>query len=243
MSAQSEDLWIPVISDILGREVPRKKFLVGLYEPSSHWFALILAMASGLLRRGHVVNIVTTTTSPSQIRTDLARTVPNLSELESGRRFFLSDWHTWITGKKSEEIISVDSLSLVKMSIDERRFEKEFSPTYDLAVLDSTSTILKYNDERAFMQWFDRLVAGLKQLKGIRLYGFVKRFHSEALYANVEGLADGVIELDYREREGKLENVIRLKSLKGMSHPTEWRKLSVGQDGRLELSNESATNI
>ncbi len=212
---------------------------MGLYEPSSHWLPLILTMASGLLRGGHVVNIVTTATSPSQIRLELERTLPNLSELESGRKFFLSDWHTWMTGKKSEEAISIDSLSIVKMSIDQSRFRKEFGPTYDFVGVDNFSTILKYNDERAFMQWFDNLVAGLKQLKGVRLYGFVKRFHSEALYSNIEALADGVIELDYQERGGKLENVMRVKSLKGMSHPTEWRSLSVLRDGSLQLSTEN----
>ncbi len=173
-------------------------------------------MASALLRRGHVVNIVTATTSPSKIRAELGGTVPNLGELESGKKFFLVDWYTWMTNKRSEEAMSLDSLSLAKMSVDQRRMMTEFSPTYDFAAIDSCSTILKYNDERAFMQWFDRIVAGLKELKGVRLYGFLKRFHSEALYANVEALADGVIELDYREIEGKLENTIRVKSLKGV---------------------------
>ncbi len=221
--------------------MPRQKFLVGLYEPSSHWVHLILTMTSGLLRRGHVVNFVTTTTAPSKIRAELRRRLPNLVDLESEKKFFLADWYTWMTGKRSEEAMSMDSLSLAKMSIDNRRFIAEFSPTYDLAVVDSCSTILKYNDERTFMQWFDRVVAGLKELKGVRLYGFVKRFHSEALYSNIEALADGVIELDYREIDGKLENIIRVKSLKGVSHPTEWRKLRVAPDGNLMLRNEPAT--
>lgn len=196
-------------------------------------------MASTFLRTGHVVNILTTAALPSQIRDSLTRTVPNLTKLESERKFILSDWYTWLTGKKSNEAISVDSLSLVKMSIDESRFQKEFSPTYDLALVDSFSTLLKYNDERTFMPWFDKVVAGLKEMKGIRLYGFLRGMHSEALYADVEAVADGVIELDYRERNGRLENAIRLKSLKGMPHPTEWRSLSVRENGTLELAKNN----
>jgi len=233
---QPEGLRVPILSDVLGYPMPRQKILVGLYEPASNWLSLILTMASGLLRNGHVVNIAATATPPSQIRAELGKTVPNLSELESGNKFFLSDWYTWVTGKKSEERISLDSLSIAKMSMDQSRFVKEFSPTYDFAVADNISAFLKYNDERTFMQWFDRLIASLRQLKGVRLYGFVKRFHSEALYANVEALADGVIELDYRERDGKLENLARVKILKGMPHPTEWRSLRVARDGTMELS-------
>ena len=239
MMTRPEGLWIPILSDIVGYPVPKQRILVGLYEPSSHWLSIILTMASGILRAGQVVNIVTTTTPPSRIRAELQRTVPNLSELESGNRFFLADWQTWMTGRKSEEAISLESLSVAKMSLDQSRFVKQFSPSYDFVVADSASAILKYNDERTFMQWFDRLVASLRELKGIRLYGFIKRFHSEALYANIEALADGVIELDYREKGGKLENAIRVKSLKGMSHITEWRPLQVVQDGHLELLTDN----
>jgi len=110
-----------------------------------------------LIRGGHVANIVTTATSPLQIRLEPQRKVPNLSELESARKFFLSDWHTWMTGKKSEEGISVNSLSVVKMGIDQSRFRKEFGFAYDFVGVDNFSTALKYNDERPFMQWFDNV--------------------------------------------------------------------------------------
>jgi KaiC/GvpD/RAD55 family RecA-like ATPase len=226
---------VPILTDLLGFPIPRQRVLVGLYDPSSHWLSLILTMAAGLLRGGLVVNIVTTATPPSQIRLELERTIPNLGDLEYGRKLFLSDWHTWMTGLKSKERLSVDSLSIAKVGIDQSRTQKEFSPIYDFAVADSFSTFLKYNDERIFMQWFDRLVAGTKQMKGVRLYGFVKGFHSEALYSNIVALADGVIELDYRQRAGIMENVMRVKSLKGMSHPTRWRSLSVVHDGSLQL--------
>jgi KaiC/GvpD/RAD55 family RecA-like ATPase len=195
-------------------------------------------MAAGVLKAGNVVNVITLATPPSQIRSELKRGVPNLSELETGKRFFLADWHTWMTGKKSEEAVSMESLSLAKMSLDQSRFQRQLSPAYDFVVADSASTILKYNDERAFMQWFDRIVADVKLLKGIRLYGFLKKFHSESLYTNIESIADGVVELDYRERNGLLENVFRLKTVKGMAHSTEWRKLSIAQNGGLVLSTE-----
>jgi KaiC/GvpD/RAD55 family RecA-like ATPase len=196
-------------------------------------------MAAGVLKDGLVVNIVTTATSTTQIRSQLERTIPNLKDLEAEKKFFLSDWYTWMTGAKSEEPISLDSLSLAKMSVDQSRFQRGQSPTYDLAVADNFSTFLKYNDERVFMQWFDKLVAGLKQFKGVRVYGFAKRFHSETLYSNIEALADGVIELDYREKNGRFENAIRVKTMKGFSHPTKWRSLKVLENGYLQLSEKN----
>ncbi len=233
---RTEGLQIPILSEILGCPVPREKFLVGLYEPSAHWLSLILTMASGVLRNGHVVNVVTVASPPSQIRRELGHNIAKVDEFESSNKLLIADWHTWMTGKKSAERISVGSLSVGGLSLDQSIFVKELSPTYDLVVVDNISMVLKYNDERSFMQWFDKLVARLKPLKGIRLYGFVKGFHSEALYSNVEALADGVIELNYREHGGKLENAIRIKSLKGMMHHTEWKSLEVNPDGTLRLS-------
>jgi KaiC/GvpD/RAD55 family RecA-like ATPase len=85
------------------------------------------------------------------------------------------------------------------------------------------------------MQWLDKTLARMRELKGIRLYGFIKGFHSDAFYANLEAMADGVIELDNRERGRKLENAIRLKTMKGLQHPTEWRTLKMVNPGFLEL--------
>lgn len=89
------------------------------------------------------------------------------------------------------------------------------------------------------MQWLDKTLARMRELKGIRLYGFIKRFHSDAFYANLEAIADGVIELDNRAIGRRLGSVIRLKSIKGIQHPTEWRTLEMTKSGFLELASPS----
>ena len=107
---------------------------------------------------------------------------------------------------------------------------------YDFLASDNLSTFLKYNDERAFMQWLDKTIARMREFRGIRLYGFIKGFHSDAFYANLEAVADGVIELDNREKGKRLENMIRLRSIKGIQHPTNWRTLKITKSGLLELA-------
>jgi KaiC/GvpD/RAD55 family RecA-like ATPase len=196
--------------------------------------AFTLTQASAVLRRGNaVVNFVTFNTPPSKIREILQRTTRNFEDAQRSNRFFITDMYTWITGQKSEEAESVDSLSIGKMIT---RSTVQFASGNDLALADNASVFMRYNDERTFMQWFDKLIAGLRQFKGVRLYGFTKRFHSEALYAYLESLADGVIELDYREDADALEHFVRIKSMKGVPHPTNWRKLTVNSNGLMELS-------
>ncbi len=233
----SEDnaLQIPILSQLLGRDVPRSRFLVTLFEASTDWPALALTIAAGVLKQGHVVNFVAVSAPPAEVRRELQRALPNLTELEETKKFWLYDWHTWMTGKKSDEPFSVDSLSVAKLSADVPIFWRDYSPIFDFAIVDNVSTILKYNDERPFMQWFDRLIAKVRPMKGIRLYGVVKGFHSEPLYSNIEMLADGVFELTLRERNDELQNAIRIKSFKGLAHTTKWRTLKVNSTGHASL--------
>ena len=237
--SNEQSLQIPIISDLLGSPMARGKVFVGLYEPSAQWLSLILTIASELLQRGCVVGITTLATPTFQIRLQLARSLPNLRELETAKRFTLIDWYTWMTGSKSTERRSVDSLGLAQFNVQDSRYQKDDSPLYDFMAGDNLSTFLKYNDERTFMQWLDKTIARMREFRGIRCYGFIKGFHSDAFYANLEAMADGVMELNVREREGRLENVIRLKSFRAIQHPTDWRTLRMTNSGFLELTPAS----
>jgi len=239
--SQGSSLDVPILSAILGLPIERGKVLVGLYAPSGQWLSFCLSIASGTMRRGHVVAVTTLTTPPSQIRQQLAKAVPNLKELEATKRFTIVDWYTWMTGYKSTESRSVDSLGLAQFNIQDSKFQREDSPVYDFVVADNLSTFMKYNDERSFMQWLDKTIARMREARGIRVYGFVKHFHSDAFYANLEAMADGIVELDNRQREGSLENVIRVKSMKGVPHPTDWRALRMTKSGLLELPSKRKT--
>jgi KaiC/GvpD/RAD55 family RecA-like ATPase len=232
---EEQTLHLPIISDILKGSIPRGNILVLLYEPSAQWLSLILTIASELLRRGHVVGITTIITPPAQVRQRLAIVMPNLRELEMTKQLTLIDWYTWMTGKKSTEPRSVDSLGLAQFNIQDSRYQRDDSPLYDFLAIDNLSAFLKYNDERAFMQWLDKTISRMREMKGVRLYCFLKHFHSDAFYANLEAMADGVIELDIQERRKHLQNVIRLKSMKGIQHPTDWRTLKITTSGFLEL--------
>jgi len=233
---EDQPVQLPIISDLLGGPMARGRVLIGLYEPTSQWLALILTMAAELLRRGCVVAIGTLATPTSQIRQQLSSSVQNLKELENAKRFTIVDWYTWMTGAKSTERRSVDSLALAQFNLQDSRYQKDDSSLYDFMASDNVSTFLKYNDERAFMQWLDKTIARMRGFRGVRLYGFVKDFHSDAFYANLQAMADGVIELNVREEAGTLQNVIRLKSIRGIQHPTDWRPLRITNSGFLELA-------
>ncbi len=227
---------MPIISDILGRKIERGKFLIGLFDPAADWLSFILTLASSLLQKGYVVNITTTSTPPSEIRRIMNRAAPTLKETEVANRLTISDTYTWQTGRKSEEAEAADSLSLAKSSIDFGTTWLKSMPHYDFVVTDNLSPFLRYNEERVYTQWLDKIVAHVREMKGIRLWSYIKRYHSDALYAVLESLADGIIELDYKEKSDMLEHVLRVKSMKEIPHPTNWRRLRANSNGLMELS-------
>lgn len=228
---------MPIISDILGHEIERGKFLIGFYDPAAHWLSFVLTLASSLLQNGYVVNVTTTSTPPSEIRRIMNLAVPQLKETEVANRLTISDIYTWQTGRKSVEADTADSLSLAKASIDfGTTWLRKSMPHYDFVVTDNFSPFLTYNEERVFTQWFTKIVPHIREMKGIRIWSFNKRVHSDPLYAALESLADGIIELDYREESDVLEHVLRVKSMKGVPHSTKWRKLEVNSNGLMELS-------
>jgi len=231
-----EHITLPIISDILGSPIARGSILILLYEPSAQWLSLIITIASELLRRGHVVGITTLATPPAQVRQRLTVSMGDLSANEAAKRLTLIDWYTWMTGKKPTEPRSVDTLALAQFNIQDSRYQRDDSPLYDFLAIDNLSAFLKYNDERAFMQWLDKTIARMREFKGVRLYCFMKHFHSDAFYANLEAMADGVIELDIRERRESLENIIRVRTIKGTQHPTDWRILKITASGVLKLA-------
>jgi len=233
----SEGIWVPILSDILGREVQRGKFLIGFYDPAAHWLSFALTLASTLVQKGYMVNVTTTNTPPTEIRRIMNQAVPALKETDVAKRLTISDIYSWQTGRKSEEADKADSLSLAKASIDfGTAWLKGSMPHYDFAVTDSFSPFLRYNDERVFAQWLDRIVPHVREMKGVRLWSFIKRVHTDALYAILESLADGIIELDYRETSDGIEHALRIKSMKGIPHTTSWRRLKVNTSGLMDLS-------
>jgi hypothetical protein len=120
-------------------------------------------MATELLQRGCVVAIGTLATPTSQIRRRLARNLPNLQEIENAKRFTIIDWYTWMTGTKSAERRSVDSLVLAQFNVQDSKYQEDDSSLYDFMANDNLSTFLKYKDERTFMQWLDKTIACMRE--------------------------------------------------------------------------------
>ena len=148
------------------------------------------------------------------------------------------------------------SLSVADFSIAQTKAQKELSggkpepfksirPDRDFAstpgsllIMDSLSVMLRFNEERPFLEWLEtREHRAVRRDLRINFESFVRGLHSEAFYKRVEASCDGVIDVRTQEENGVLKNVLRLRVLKGQPHNNRWHEIEITPNGETELTN------
>jgi len=104
-----------------------------------------------------------------------------------------------------------------------------------LAIVESFSVLLRFNEEKAFLEWFENRNMQRK-LKRINLHGFGRGLHSDQFYKRLENVLDGVVEVRVMEREDQVKNLVRVTSLKGQPHDTRWHEIQIKPNGEATLA-------
>ena len=105
-------------------------------------------------------------------------------------------------------------------------------PPGTLIVAESISPLLRFNDEKAYLEWVEnRLDPGLRRSKYITLQGIVRGIHSEVFYKRMENAADGVIEVRVLERDEQAKNLLRIRGLKGKRYDARWHAIEIKPNG------------
>jgi KaiC/GvpD/RAD55 family RecA-like ATPase len=105
-----------------------------------------------------------------------------------------------------------------------------------LAVVESFSMLLRFNEEKSFLEWFESRDLPLqRKLRRTNLWGFGRGLHSDQFYRRLENMADGLIEVRVMEREDRVRNLIRVTALKGQPHDTRWHEIEMSSNGEAVL--------
>ncbi len=225
---------LPVIGQLLRHPVKAGKVLLFLFDPDSQWPMLVLNMTVGFVQKGIDVLYVVTSRTPSEVRADLRRRGVDPTSYEQEERLVLSDAFTPKTGKTSPEKYSIDSLNVADISIASSKALDQW-PIGSVRIFENVSELVENSDEKAFMKFYRTWTARLVTRGRIVIDGFVRGVHSEPLYKSVMAIADGVLELSSEEIAGNLENVIRVRSFKGLPVDTSKYVLRLQDDLTLSL--------
>ncbi len=224
------------------------------FDPEGQWFPLSRTISARWLQNGSRVIYGAMSRPREEIIAALERLGVNAGECERAGRLRIDDYHaaTLSLDKGGTEIQTVDdtylrlwSARIADMSVGQLRSLKGQLPPLSkwsddqsdvLALADSFSPYLRFNDEKAFLEWMETRNLPLNRKLGrVILDGISRRIHSESFYARLEGAFDGLVEVRALEREDEIRNMLRIRNLRGQPHDARWHEIKLDSKGEATL--------
>jgi KaiC/GvpD/RAD55 family RecA-like ATPase len=105
-------------------------------------------------------------------------------------------------------------------------------PPGSLGLVESLSVLLRFNEEKTFMEWQEtRDQPNERRAKRIDQAGYARGIHSESFYKRVETMYEGLIEIKVMEHEGEARSLLRLTNLRGQPHDAHWHRIDIKPNG------------
>ena len=248
---------IPLLTSLIPDGVkPGTLFLVE-FDPESQWLAVAATIAAGYLRAGGRVGYMAQLRSPETVRENLVALGVDVSAATSEGRFTVDDWYSaTLTGGRLggegpsvvepiEGGIRMRSLKVADLSVQwlkdmKQGFEPsgvfEAWPPGALEILESGSQILRFNEEKPYLEWLiSRDHPNVRRAKRISIDGILRGVRTESFYKELESDFDGVIELRVMERDEEWKNFLCIRSLKGQPHDARWHEIQIKRNGEAAL--------
>jgi class 3 adenylate cyclase len=215
------------------------------FDPNSLWHEISLAITVQALRHGVKVEYHVFQHTPEQIRSALKRMGVDLDKFESEASFRIMDSYTSTTPLAGstegvrEPLLSGKSpdIALWTKAIRDKMkdgFEEEEKRW--LHIDDNETTLLQFSDEESILNgWRTTFVPMAKSRELLILHGLVVGIASESFYRKTETMADAVIDVRAREEGGRLENYIRLRSLRESKFDSRWHKIELTNEGEIDV--------
>jgi len=252
---------IPLLAELVPAGVkPGTMFLVE-FDPESQWLSIAATIAARLYQQDQFVCYLSMARTPEDVKESLSELGVDFCSAEKSGRLVVEDWYSATLaggrlasannhGSLFEPVtggLRIRSLKIADLSVEWLKTSKsgpnkihdivDYWPTGSMVVAESFSSILRFNEEKAFVEWMEsRVIPEERKGKRITLQGFVRGIHTEWLYKRMESASDGVIELRVMERDDEAKNFIRIRSLKGQPHDSRWHEVEIHSDGGAKLA-------
>ena len=212
------------------------------YTPDSLWYETSFTIAAGALRDGLKTEYHTFQRSPDDVRKNLTRLGLNVKNLEEGGVLRILDSYTSQLGLRGAE---EGRLKLSDISISQSQKLKAGYAEGEkgwLHIDDNLSVFTRYNSENTIVDWIrTRSIPDTKAAEGLWIYSLPTGVASDSFYRQCESLSDGIIDFESKEKEGRIEQLVRVRLLRGQSCDSRWRELRVLENGEVTLVERSKT--
>lgn len=211
------------------------------FDPHSLWYEASVTICARALSAGVKTDYHTFQHVPGDIVRDLRRQGIDPDDMQSADRFRLLDSYSVQTGvalpahRPPYDFVS-RSLRMSEWKrgalgvldhADERRL---------VHIDENDSPLARYNSERDVVDFFQTLSFEAARKRDFTfVYALMRAVHSKSFYRHFEYIADAVLDFRSRESEGRMEHVVRVRSLRGKACDSRWRLLSVTAKGEVRV--------
>jgi KaiC/GvpD/RAD55 family RecA-like ATPase len=223
------------------------------FDPDSQWFSIATTLAANTFRDDRFVGYLAMARPVDDVKQSFSDIGIGVNQPRSPERLVVEDWYSATRSggrldpqggevfERTSDGLRVRSLRVADLSVDWLKSSKsgprvydivDFWPPGSLIVVESFSSILRFNEEKPFIEWLEsRVNPEERKRKSITLQGVVRGIHTDWLYKRMESACDGVVDIRVMERADEARTFLRIRSLKGQPHDARWHEVMIKSTG------------
>jgi KaiC/GvpD/RAD55 family RecA-like ATPase len=253
-SLSTKTLAVPLIDRLIPDGLNPATSVLVEFDPEGQWFAVSRTIVALAVKKGLRVAYGVTARPREELVASIAKLGIDVDAAERAGLLRIDDQYTCTLklDKDNPDAVIVDdkyfrigSPKIADWSIDQLKSIKGQGRLLSkwgsdqsgvLAMNDTFSPYLRFNEEKAFLEWMETRNLQLhRKLGRLPITAFSRGLHSESFYRNLEAMFDGLIEVRTVEQENEVKNLLRIRNLKGQPHDSHWHEISLTSAGEASL--------
>ena len=237
---------ISLIENLLNEPLQPGKSILVEYDPTSVWYQASVSVAAEWLAQGGTVTYGVTSQPPENIRSQLKKLGVDVARFEADDKLRVFDWYTATLGRRSNEKYAFYSLKAADLSVLHSKYMMASADAVDslkpvpspdwLRILDDTSCLERFNEERSWVEFVrTRLIPISSLWTSTGIGGIIKGVHSEWVYKNLEAASDGVIDIKLDESTEEARSMMRIRSMRNVGFDAHWYPLKIAETSQVSL--------
>jgi KaiC/GvpD/RAD55 family RecA-like ATPase len=190
------------------------------------------------LKNGEPFVFVTTNETPEEIESSMKCFGLDIEPYKEKDLIKIIDGCSWRLGKESSSEYAVDTQQnfLTAISIKIKKIQQNFKGTR--FVFDSISELTALSDPNSVLNFLQVITKRIRIEGGRALFTVAHGAHDEHFMNRLRLTFDGILEMRLDETSNEIKRLLRIFSLKGARHKTNWIPFKITDKGIL-INSES----